>query len=63
MSHSSVSPIPVMQQYMTLLLNQKGLREEGSFMLYTTKTLVGLTGNLSCSRTGGPISIWEEIKE
>jgi len=61
--HSHFSPFPVMQHCMTLLLNQKDLREAGSSMLYATKIHDDLTGNLACSRSEGSGSVWEEIKE
>lgn len=63
MLHSHFSPFPVMRHYMTLLLNQKGLREAGSSMLYATKPHIDLSGNLACSRSGGSVFVWDEIKE
>lgn len=60
--HSHFSPFSVMQHYMTLLLNQRGLREAGSSMLYETKPHIDLTGNLACSRSGESWSDREKNK-
>lgn len=59
--YSHLSPFPVTQRSVILLLNQKSLGEAGPSMLYTTKLHTDINRNLTCSRSGGSSCVWEEL--
>lgn len=59
--YSHLSPFPVTQRSVILLLNQKSLGEAGPSMLYTTKLHNEINRNLTCSRSGGSSCVWEEL--